>query len=295
MTQDADEIDHTTRTKVSVSAAKQRIDDHYHITSKAIGHGVAGSVYPAIHRKTGQIVAVKSIKKANKQWPDQIRREIEYLKEVQHPNLIKAHDVFEDKSAYHIVTDMCRGRELFDVIIEKASSSQGCFQERDAKHIICDLLSAVAYLHSLDIIHRDIKPENIMFVKKDSDKSPIKLIDFGLSIRHRADQQKLTSTVGTAYYIAPQVLKGSYDRSCDLWSIGTIAYLMLCGRPAFDGKTDDEILTNVRKGKYNMDSARWQDVSDDAKDFVQNLLQVNPARRMTAAQALEHAWFAECN
>ena len=160
------------------------------------------------------------------QRPDRIKREVAFLSEVDHPHVIKAHGVYEDEHSYHIVTEMCHGGELFDKIVEKAASGRGCFKEKDAAKVISELLSAVSYLHSLDIVHRDIKPENILFTEKGS-ASSIKLIDFGLSIRHRKGEPRLTSTVGTAYYMSPCCLNGSYDRSCDIWSVGVIAFIMV--------------------------------------------------------------------
>lgn len=236
---------------------------------------------------------MKSIQKATAKRKDRILREIAFLKEVNHPNIIKAYGAYEDEHAYHIVTEMCHGSELFDKIVDKASSGKGCFSERDAARILSDLLSAVSYLHRLNIVHRDIKPENILFVEENNDMSPIKLIDFGLSIRHTRDQPWLTNCVGTAYYMAPEILNGSYDRACDLWSVGVIAFVMLSGRPPFNGRNDDKIFSRILTGQYSMDTIHWHGISDDAKDFVRNLLRMDPKSRLTADQALEHPWLAD--
>lgn len=290
VTQDVYKHEESSMRPYPISAHESNLHDHYHVVPKATGQGVAGSVYPAIHRKTKKMYAVKCIKKATARRKDRIMREIAFLKEVNHPNIIKAYGVYEDDVAYHIVTELCHGSELFDKIVEKASSGKGCFLERDAGIIISNLLCAVSYLHKLDIVHRDIKPENILFAEENNDMSSIKLIDFGLSVRHTEGQPKLNNCVGTAYYMAPEILNGSYDRSCDLWSVGVIAFVMLCGRPPFNGNDDDKVFARILKGKFSMDTPHWHGISDVAKDFVRNLLQMDPTKRMTADEALEHPW-----
>jgi calcium-dependent protein kinase len=253
------------------------------------------------------------MKKSQIRRKDRIQREISFLKELDHPSIIKLYDVFEDEEKVEIVTEICQGGELFDQIVEKANASKklaknisrdeqeqpqtrqlqlqpACFGERDAARIIYSLLSAVSYLHKNDIIHRDIKPENILFTDKDTNKSPIKLIDFGLSIRHTKDCPPLSNTVGTSYYMAPELLDGEYDRSCDMWSIGVLAYIMLSGRPPFNGSTDPVIFKKIRSGRYRMDSPLWDGISDYAKDFIRCLLDMDPNRRWTAHMALNHAW-----
>eukprot|EP00571_Detonula_confervacea_P012806 CAMPEP_0172301608 /NCGR_PEP_ID=MMETSP1058-20130122/3456_1 /TAXON_ID=83371 /ORGANISM="Detonula confervacea, Strain CCMP 353" /LENGTH=316 /DNA_ID=CAMNT_0013011781 /DNA_START=115 /DNA_END=1065 /DNA_ORIENTATION=+ len=284
-----------------------RITQVYNILPQITGYGIAGEVRQCIHLPTSQIRAVKTITKSRIQRKDksQIEREISFLKKVQHPNIIELYDIYEDRDEVHIVMELCHGGELFDKIIEKAELNNGnqvpaqltCFAEKDAARIIHSLLSAVSYLHSKDVVHRDIKPENILFTEKDNNESPIKLIDFGLSIEHTHNCSPLTKAVGTSYYMAPELLDGSYDRSCDLWAIGVIAYIMLSGEPPFDGSTDDDIFKEIRKGRYKIDNSRlWDDgVSEYAKDFIRCLLDIDPHRRWSADMALEHAWFKLAN
>lgn len=284
-------------------------EESYHILPDLkLGYGVAGQVHQCIRRHTNEICAVKTIDKSKIRRQDRIQREIEFMRQVRHPNIVRMYDAYEDKREVRIVTELCRGGELFDKIVENVKAGKrcrsidadilsesrvhrpACFRERDAARILRSLLQAVSYLHSNDLIHRDIKPENILFVEENDDDSPIKLIDFGLSIRHNAQScEPLSNIVGTSYYIAPEVLAGSYGRACDLWSVGAVAYIMLSGRPPFNGSTDDSIFQRIRRGEYKMGSA-FDGVSDYAKDFVRCLLDVDPARRWTADMALNHAW-----
>mmetsp|Transcript_38066 Transcript_38066/g.68589 ORF Transcript_38066/g.68589 Transcript_38066/m.68589 type:complete len:433 (+) Transcript_38066:69-1367(+) len=287
--------------KSSYQNDKLSINQTYQILPQITGRGIAGQVRHCIHRPTSQLCAVKTITKKRIRRKDWIHREVAILKQVDHPNIISLHDVYEDKKEVHIVTELCRGGELFDKIVEKATLSKisrsgeqvvpSCFREKDAARIIYSLLSAVSYLHSKDIVHRDIKPENILFTEKDNDESPIKLIDFGLSTRHSHQCKPLTTTVGTSYYMAPELLEGSYDRSCDMWSIGVIAYVMLSGRPPFNGPSNDIIFKQIQRGQYKMeDSSLWDGVSEYAKEFIRCFLDMDPRTRWTADMALEHPW-----
>jgi len=238
-----------------------------------LGQGNAGQVNQCIHLPTQTACAVKTITKSRVRRKDRIKREIDFLKKVHHPNIIRLHDVFEDETQVQIVMELCRGGELFDRIVEKATEAKAkqakqkqrtfhpppvvapCFPERDAARILHSLLSAVSYLHSHDILHRDIKPENILFSQDSNDddnddapSSSIKLIDFGLSVKHDSRRcPPLTNMVGTSYYMAPEVLAGSYDRSCDLWSVGVVAYVLLSGRPPFNGPTDNVIFQKIER------------------------------------------------
>ena len=164
--------------------------------------------------------------------------------------------------------------------------------EKDTAKIIHQLLSAVSYLHSRNIVHRDIKPENICFTdsEKNDESLSIKLVDFGLSIRHTDACAPLTSIVGTSYYMAPQVLQSVYTKTCDLWSIGVITYTMLFGRPPFNGPTDDVIFKRIRSGQYSLEYSTSNGLSVYAHDFIRCLLTMDPALRWKADEALEHPW-----
>jgi len=150
------------------------------------------------------------------------------------------------------------------------------------------ILAAVTYCHNLNIIHRDIKPQNLLFESHDKD-SRIKLIDFGISAFFKS-ASKLNLRVGTPYYVSPEVINKSYDSKCDIWSCGVLLYILLCGKPPFDGKKQDEVFAKILKGEYSMSGADWENISKQAKDLVKKMLILNPAERISAVDALNHSW-----
>ncbi|CAN0046355.1 unnamed protein product, partial [Sphacelaria rigidula] len=162
------------------------------------------------------------------------------------------------------VTELCTGGELFDRIIAKTESEEGCFSEQDAAKIVHAILGAIEYIHNEhNICHRDLKPENFLF-KTTEDESELKIIDFGLS-RFEDGSEAMTTRVGTPYYIAPEVLLKKYDKACDLWSIGVIIFILLCGYPPFHGRNDAEIFQAVQRVQYRFLSPEWDEVSSEAK------------------------------
>eukprot|EP00573_Skeletonema_grethae_P002899 CAMPEP_0201691774 /NCGR_PEP_ID=MMETSP0578-20130828/4843_1 /ASSEMBLY_ACC=CAM_ASM_000663 /TAXON_ID=267565 /ORGANISM="Skeletonema grethea, Strain CCMP 1804" /LENGTH=375 /DNA_ID=CAMNT_0048177035 /DNA_START=52 /DNA_END=1179 /DNA_ORIENTATION=- len=261
----------------------------YIVFPTVLGTGHYGTVRECLHRTTGQSHAVKSIEKAKIQRLDHLRREVDLLASVDHSAVMRLVNVYEDMNYVHIVTEKCSGGELFDRIIDR-TSDQGCFDEQSAARIIKSLLEAVAYLHANGIVHRDIKPENILFETSDED-SPIKLIDFGLSRRHVPGvEPNLSNPVGTAYYMAPELLKCNYSTPTDIWSTGIIAYILLCGYPPFNGDDDREIFDAVSKGHFDFPSSGWRNKSPLCMDFVRSLLRRDPRKRCTAQEALMHPW-----
>lgn len=157
------------------------------------------------------------------------------------------------------------------------------------------ILSAVKHLHEHGIVHRDLKPENFIFNDK-TDDAEIKLIDFGLSkrfgqIKDINPKEKMHTIVGTPYYVAPEVLKGDYDFSCDVWSLGVILYIMLCGYPPFDGDSNKEIFKKVLKSKLEFDAEDWDEVSREAKELISKMLEKDPSKRISVIETLNHPWF----
>lgn len=207
--------------------------DNYQI-GQMLGQGAFGEVRKCIHRKTKVIRAVKLIRKdaMTAEEEQSFKDEIAILSKLDHPNILKLYEVFTDDKRYYLVTELCKGGELFDEILNK-----GYFSEKEAALIIQQILQAVSYCHNLKIVHRDLKPENVLIDKEQG--NCIKIIDFGTSIKH--NDQVLTNTHGTSYYIAPEVLLKKYNEKCDVWSIGVILYILLSGKPPFDGNTDNEI------------------------------------------------------
>lgn len=274
---------------IQITDALSDVRVKYHVNAKELGHGHYGVVRKCMDRETKQWYAIKSIRKAKVKKIEVLKREIEILREVKHPNIIELVDVFEDAKYLHLVTELCTGGELFDRIIAKSSSPEGHYSEHDAAAIIKSILEAISYCHSLGIVHRDLKPENFLFLT-DSEDSPIKIIDFGLSRHKDADDSMMKTKVGTPYYVAPEVLRREYNEACDIWSIGVITYILLCGYPPFYGDNDVEIFNSVRIGQFDFPSPEWDVIGDSAKHFVTMLLQKPAELRPTALAAMDHPW-----
>uniref|UniRef100_A0A7S4QMT2 Calcium-dependent protein kinase 1 n=1 Tax=Alexandrium monilatum TaxID=311494 RepID=A0A7S4QMT2_9DINO len=262
-----------------------KIAEFYDMEKKKLGEGSYGSVVKATSKSTQAIRAVKSISKTNMKNIERFKQEISIMKQMDHPNIIKLYETFEDKRNIYLVLELCVGGELFDRIIEV-----GHFNEGKAATIMQQIVRAIFYMHELHVCHRDLKPENFLFsTKEDIDKSQLKIIDFGLSCKFQSGQV-LTTKAGTPYYVAPQVLAGKYDHMSDLWSCGVIMYVMLCGYPPFYGETDADVLAKVRLGNFSFNAADWKNVSEDAKNLIRMLLKMNPRDRYSAEQALNHEW-----
>lgn len=266
--------------------------DYYTLLNK-IGEGFYGVVWKVKNKISGQVCAMKKIIKRSKTSIEEdleIINEIEMMKKLDHPNMIKVFRFFATPDAYFIIMELCEGGELFYEII-----NHGPFSEDGAAFILYQILSAVFYCHSNNIIHRDLKPENILIEKKDKDGYlTVKVSDFGTAKLYEKGRSE-RKIVGSSYYIAPEVLKKNYDEKCDLWSCGVILYILLSGNPPFEGETDSEVLEKVRQSKFDLTSSPWPNISKEAKDLISNLLQVEPASRLSAGEALKHPWFKNLN
>ena len=218
----------------------------------------------------------------------EILNEINILRTLDHPNILKIFEFYSNKESYSIVTELCTGGELFQEIIDR-----GPFNENYSAYVMFQILSAINYCHNMHIVHRDLKPENILITERDKNNYPrIKICDFGTSkmFEKGAVQRKL---VGSSYYIAPEVLKKHYDEKCDIWSCGVILYILLSGRPPFGGDDDKQIMDRVSTGKYDLQSSPFNKISKSCIDLIQKLLIMDPKKRINSQEALNHPWFKE--
>ena len=250
---------------------------------KTIGTGSFGQVRLAIHKATKQTRAVKIIQKS-KVDTKVLFNEINVLSKLSHPNIMQIYEIFYDNTNIYIVSEYCKGGELFEII-----STKGNFSEKDACVIMKQLMSAICYSHQNNIVHRDLKPENIL-MDNDSDDLTIKIIDWGCAQTIKTTKQS-NQADGTAYYIAPEVLKGEYNEKCDIWACGVIFYILLCGYPPFNGETDDEIYLEVLKGKFEFPEEDWSEVSDEAKALIKKMLTKDVNKRITALDSMQDPWF----
>ena len=296
-----------------------------------IGTGSYGIVRICKNRKTKQKFAVKTIIKNDVKNIEALRREVGVLALLDHPNIVRLHDLYENAYHLHIVTELCTGGELYDHVVQKFQSPEKHFSESEAAQIIYSVLDAVAYCHDIHhIVHRDLKAENFLLMhREDGEDLHVKIIDFGFSRpyvsgvmtsrvgtcseldrervqaysnmgyalpAYSADQYVfprslfLAPSIGTTYYVAPEVLKGAYTSKCDIWSIGVLTFVVLCGHAPFMGKTELETLELVETGKVEFQPPDWIDQSSQAKDFIRHLLQLDTEQRPTARQAMEHPW-----
>lgn len=254
----------------------------YKIQETPLGKGAYGEVRKAINVSTNELRAIKIIYKNNcsQEEQDRIFNEITIMKALDHPNIIRIYEYFQDEKHIFIVMELAQGGELFDKIIEVHH-----FNEDVASKILYQLLSAVNYLHKHNIVHRDLKPENILF-----DGTNIKIIDFGTS-REYNGKARMKTLYGTSYYIAPEVINQSYNEKCDEWSCGVIMYILLSGLPPFNGSNDEEIMRAVKMGQFTFDIPEFKNVSLAAKKLIARLLTYNVKNRISAEEALNDEWF----
>jgi len=263
-----------------------KIYENYDIDKKdKISSGSTGYVCKAKQKKSGHVRAVKTIPKAHVRDMESLKREFKITQMMDHPNISKHYESFEDHRNIYVVTELCQGGQLFDRIID-----QGYLSEIAVAHLMEQIIRAVDYIHKQGVFHRDIRPENFLFLNKEHvEKNPLKLVHFAVACKVQPGQI-MQSKVGTPYYVSPQVIMGKYDQAADLWSCGIIMYVLLCGYPPFNGDNDAEIVAKVRLGNFSFDPADWRHISEDAKEIVRGLLQINPRDRFTAHQALKYEW-----
>ncbi|XP_047094616.1 calcium-dependent protein kinase 15 isoform X2 [Lolium rigidum] len=257
---------------------------------RELGRGQFGVTYLATHKASGARRACKSIaarKLAHASDAEDVRREVQIMHHLTgHRSIVELHGAFEDRHSVNLVMELCEGGELFDRII-----ARGHYSERAAAALCREVVSVVHSCHSMGVMHRDLKPENFLFLNKRED-SPLKATDFGLSVFFKPGEQ-FKDLVGSAYYVAPEVLKRRYGAEADIWSAGVILYILLSGVPPFWAENEDGIFDAVLKGHIDFSSEPWPSISNGAKDLVKRMLKQDPRERLTAAEILNHPWIRE--
>jgi len=251
-----------------------------------MGTGRYSRCFRVKNKETGNLFACKEIEKGTLTDYETLISEIEILMKLDHPNIIKLYEIFENEKYIYLIMELCTGGELFNKIIEKTENGQ-IFTEREAANYFRQIILAISYCHNKKIAHRDLKPENILLLSNDKN-SPIKLIDFGMSKIYN-DKEEMNEYVGTAYYISPEVLEGKYDEKCDIWSAGVILYLLLSGTLPFDGENEDEIFEKIKMKKYDFPNSEWEFISDEAKDLIKSMI-CDSNFRFDINQVIKHTW-----
>ncbi|XP_062224253.1 calcium-dependent protein kinase 2-like isoform X1 [Phragmites australis] len=257
---------------------------------KELGRGQFGVTSLCTHKATGERFACKTIAKrklSTKEDVEDVRREVQIMYHLAgQPNIVELKGAYEDKQSVHLVMELCAGGELFDRIIAK-----GKYTERAAAALLRTIVEIVHTCHSLGVIHRDLKPENFLLLSKD-EHAPLKATDFGLSVFFKQGEV-FKDIVGSAYYIAPEVLKRNYGPEADIWSVGVILYILLCGVPPFWAESEHGIFNSILRGQVDFSSDPWPRISVGAKDLVRKMLTSDPKKRISAYDVLNHPWIKE--
>jgi len=266
------------------SISDVKIEENYDI-KKVLGTGAFSTVKLATRKKNGVEYAIKIIDKQKVgDKKEMLDREVDILRRIRHPNVISVQEIYETSSTLYLVMELATGGELFDEIVKR-----GKYSEDDAARMVKQITEAISYLHSKGIVHRDLKPENLLLASKTVD-SIIKIADFGLSKVMEA-AAVLQTACGTPGYVAPEVLMGEgYNEEVDVWSIGVILYILLCGFPPFYAENNNKLFEKIMSGSYQFLSPYWDKVSESAKDLIRHLLVVDPSKRYNSMQLLHHPW-----
>ncbi|CAL9221587.1 unnamed protein product [Arabidopsis halleri] len=262
----------------------------FYTLGKELGRGQFGVTYLCTENSTGKKYACKSISKkklVTKADKDDMRREIQIMQHLSgQPNIVEFKGAYEDEKAVNLVMELCAGGELFDRIIAK-----GHYSERAAASVCRQIVNVVKICHFMGVLHRDLKPENFLLSSKD-EKALIKATDFGLSV-FIEEGKVYRDIVGSAYYVAPEVLRRRYGKEVDIWSAGIILYILLSGVPPFWAETEKGIFDAILEGHIDFESQPWPSISNSAKDLVRRMLTADPKRRISAADVLQHPWLRE--
>ncbi|KAM6571440.1 hypothetical protein CsatA_015520 [Cannabis sativa] len=262
------------------------LKEYYNLGHK-LGNGQFGTTFLCVEKTTGKEYACKSLAKRKlltEDDVDDVKREIQIMHHLAgSSNVVSIKGAYEDAVAVHVVMELCSGGELFDRIVKR-----GHYTERKAAQLTKTIVGVVEACHSLGVMHRDLKPENFLFVN-DHEDSPLKAIDFGLSVFFKPGET-FSDVVGSPFYLAPEILQRHYGPEADIWSVGVIVYILLCGVPPFWGETEHEIFEEVLHGDLDFSSDPWPSISESAKDLVKRMLVRDPKKRITAHEVLCHPW-----
>ena len=261
---------------------------------KKLGSGTFGIVYEAINTLFNSKVAMKVIKKEKSNDKLLIRNEIDILKKLSHPNIVRIYEFYESEHNFYLINEYCSGGELFYFLNKRN------LNEQQLSVLFYQVFSGLCYLHENNILHRDMKPENILISKIEKDIYSneeyfwIKIIDFGTA-KIFENNKKLKTIVGSAYYIAPEVLNKDYNEKCDTWSVGIILYMFIVGKAPFTGKTEEEIMESIRTKTLDENDEKLLKASPEVRDLIKGLLQKNTKKRLSSKEALNHIWFKKYN
>lgn len=276
----------------NVENSGKDVSEYFTISrKKPLGEGGFAIVCRAVEKRTRQERAVKCILKSRVPDSERLQHEIRTMLAMDHPNIIKLFQSFEDNQQIYLVMELCAGGELFDVVVE-----QGRMSEADTAVIMQQMLRALVYMHEAGVCHRDMKPENFLFLRKAPIKSNVlKVVDFGIAANFEEGHASFSTKVGTPYYVAPEVLGrwARYDEKCDCWSAGVILYVLLSGILPLKGKNTQDTLRKVVAGSYSFPPSIFDSVSAQAKDLIKKLLEKSPSQRLSAKQAMQHTWLRE--
>ncbi|PKA63371.1 Calcium-dependent protein kinase 3 [Apostasia shenzhenica] len=260
-----------------------------YIFGRELGRGQFGVTYLVTHKKTGELLACKSIatrKLTNRDDIEDVRREVQIMHHLTgHRNIVELRGAYEDRQSVNLVMELCEGGELFDRIIAK-----GHYSERAAAALCREIVTVVHSCHSMGVMHRDLKPENFLFLNKE-ENSPLKATDFGLSVFFKSGD-RFKDLVGSAYYVAPEVLHRNYGPEADVWSAGVMLYILLSGVPPFWGENEQTIFDEILRGRIDFSSDPWPSISSSAKELVKKMLRPDPKERLSAIEVLNHPWIS---
>ncbi|XP_036000048.1 calcium/calmodulin-dependent protein kinase type II delta chain isoform X16 [Fundulus heteroclitus] len=266
-----------------------RFTDEYQLYEE-LGKGAFSVVRRCVKLSTGQEYAAKIIntKKLSARDHQKLEREARICRLLKHPNIVRLHDSISEEGFHYLLFDLVTGGELFEDIVAREY-----YSEADASQCIHQILESVHHIHQHDIVHRDLKPENLLLASK-CKNAAVKLADFGLAIEVQGDQQAWFGFAGTPGYLSPEVLrKEAYGKPVDIWACGVILYILLVGYPPFWDEDQHKLYQQIKAGAYDFPSPEWDTVTPEAKNLINQMLTINPAKRITAQEALKHPWVCQ--